>query len=368
MCVRRRRDGRWQIDFYYMQGGKRVRHREAAEGARNRSEALTLETRRKAELMNGVGVVKVAAPAFDAFADEFVNVYAVTNNKPSEVRSKRMILAMHLIPHFGATRLDRIGVQQIEEFKAGQVAKGLSPKTINNQLAVLGKLGAVAKEWGRVAAFPRIKLLDVPDPDFDFFDFDEAARLVNAALKDDPEWHPLILLGLRTGLRQGELLELRWDDIDLAKGLLRVRRSVWYGNVTTPKNGKTREVPLSDETRAMLRPLSSRFTGELVFPGKGGAHLTIGQCRKPLWRVCRRAGLRRVGWHVLRHTFASHLVMRGVPLKAVQELMGHATIEMTMRYAHLSPDVRRDAVALLDAPPARNSAGHDVVTMSAKMG
>src|SRR3954471_6115379 len=83
----------------------------------------------------------------------------------------------------------------------------------------------------------------------------------------------------------------------------------------------------------------------------------------PLWRATRRAGLRRIGWHVLRHTFASHLAMRGVPLKAIQELLGHASIVTTMRYAHLAPHVARDAVRLLDrarpaaAPrPAPNSA------------
>ena len=85
-----------------------------------------------------------------------------------------------------------------------------------------------------------------------------------------------------------------------------------------------------------------------MFCGDDGSLLTSESCKWPLWRACKRAGLRRIGWHVLRHTFASHLVMRGAPLKAVQELLGHSTMEMTMRYSHLSPDVRRDAVALLD--------------------
>ena len=77
-------------------------------------------------------------------------------------------------------------------------------------------------------------------------------------------------------------------------------------------------------------------------------------CSAAIVRMSRRAGLRRIGWHTLHHTFASHLVMRGVSLKAVQELLGHATIEMTMRYAHLSPDVRRNAVRLLDLDPPDN--------------
>jgi integrase len=88
--------------------------------------------------------------------------------------------------------------------------------------------------------------------------------------------------------------------------------------------------------------------GELVLCADDGRELTENEYKWPIWRACKRAGLRKIGWHVLRHIFASHLLMRGVPLKAVQELMGHATIEMTMRYAHLSPDVRRSAVQLLD--------------------
>ena len=85
-----------------------------------------------------------------------------------------------------------------------------------------------------------------------------------------------------------------------------------------------------------------------MFCDDAGRMLTKNECRRPLHGMCRRAGLRKVGWHVLRHTFASHLAMRGAPLRAIQELLGHASIEMTMRYAHLSPDATKAAVELLD--------------------
>jgi site-specific recombinase XerD len=100
--------------------------------------------------------------------------------------------------------------------------------------------------------------------------------------------------------------------------------------------------------------------GELVFCDEDGRMLKKGACKHPLWRTCKKAGLRRIGWHTLRHTFASHLVMKGVPLKAVQELLGHATIEMKMRYPHLSPYVAKEAVSLLDERGHGTTAAHGV--------
>lgn len=110
-------------------------------------------------------------------------------------------------------------------------------------------------------------------------------------------------------------------------------------------SGRTRSLPITETASAALESLPE---GEYVFTGTGDM-LTKEQCKWPLWRACDRAGVRRIGWHVLRHTFASHLAMRGAPIPAIQALMGHSSIKMTMRYAHLAPESTVDAAAMLDA-------------------
>jgi integrase len=284
-------------------------------------------------------------PTVQMFTKEFLETYAAVNNKPSEVETKRLIMDRHLLPAFGHRRLDEVGSGNLELYKVQKLAAGLSPKTINNHLIVLRRLLGVAQEWGVVEHIPRFKWLKVKEADFDFLTFQEADAVLAGG--DDGEWRTMILVAIKTGLRQGELLALRWSDLDLVAGRIVVRRAVARGIVGTPKSGKSREVPLSPEALSALKA-HRHLRGELVFCDGDGGMLTKGQCKHPLWRACKRAGLRRVGWHVLRHTFASHLVMRNAPLKAVQELLGHASITTTMRYAHLSPDARRDAVSLLD--------------------
>lgn len=271
---------------------------------------------------------------------------------------------MHLTPAFGRLRLDEVDARSIERYKAGKLSSGLTPKTVNNHLTVLRRLLVLASEWGLLVAVPRIKWLKAPDPEFDFLDFEEAERLMAHA---DEEWRPMIMVALKTGLRLGELLALRREDVDLKAGRLMVRRSVARGIIGTPKSGKSREVPLSGEA---IRALKSyrHLKGELIFCQADGSLFGKEMCKHPLWRACKRAGLRLIGWHVLRHTFASHLAMRGAPLKAVQELLGHSTIEMTMRYAHLAPAVNRQAVELLDQAVATGAQpekdGHQMGTSS----
>lgn len=261
---------------------------------------------------------KQPAPKFVDFAHEFLSTYVKTNNKPSEQSNKRNVFHRHLIPVFGNKRLDEIGVRDIERYKGAKLAQGLKPKTINNHLTAFRKMMTVAADWELIETVPRVKWFRTQKPDFDFLDFDEAERLIDAV---DDEWRAMILTALKTGLRQGELIALQWDDVDLVAGRLTVRRNIWRGHIGSPKSGKSRVVELSPMVVRALKA-HRHLRGDFVFCQEDGSFFPHGQVKHPLYRACRRAGLRRIGWHVMRHTFASHLVMRGVPLRAVQELMG----------------------------------------------
>jgi len=216
---------------------------------------------------------------------------------------------------------------------------------------VLSKLLRYAEECEVIDRVPRIKMPRVPQADYDFLSFKEAERLLKAA-EGRPAWRAMIFTALKTGLRFGELCELRWTDVDLVAGRMLVKRSFFRGYVTTPKNGKSREMPLSPATVRVLKDHRGlkHLKGGLVFCKPDGGRRIHRRADVMLKRICREAELREIGWHVLRHTFASHLVMRKRSLKETQELLGHSDIKQTMRYAHLSPDVKREAVAALDLP------------------
>lgn len=354
---RRRRDPEtgassevWMIDVDFQHpDGRRQRVRKVSP-VQSRRAAERYERDVRAALLDGTygreEVTPKRVPSLAEFEKDFIETYAETNNKPSVVAGKRSVFKKHLIPAFGKQRLDEIGPKEIESFKAAKLKAALSPKTVNNLLSTLHRVLATAEEWEIIDRVPRMKWLKTGEPDFDFLDFVDAERLLLGA-KSEKAWWTFILLALRTGLRLGELRALRWDDVDLVAGRLLVRHSAWKQIIGTPKSNRKRELPLSDEAVAALKA-HRHLRGQFVFCREDGRMLTKEECKHPLRRAYTRAGLRAIGWHVLRHTFASHLAMKSVPMKAIQELMGHATMEMTMRYSHLSPDVRRDAVRLLD--------------------
>ena len=289
-------------------------------------------------------------PTFAQFADRWLRDSVDGRNKPSECRNKRSALSNHLLPVFGHLSLSDITSETIERLKSSLLQQALTAKTINNYLAILRKCLATAVEWGALTAVPKIRPLKSMPPGFRFLEREEVEALLRNALDED--WHGMILAAVRTGLRFGELSALRWEDVDLARGLILVRRSRYLRHETAPKNHRTRVVPIAADLAEALRDLRPRSL-DYVFE-REGRPVPWHAASKALACIASRSGIKRLGWHVLRHTFASELAMRGVSIQVIRELLGHATIQMTLRYAHLTQDALRDAVArLVAAPPSR---------------
>lgn len=314
--------------------------------------------RRIAELLGERKPLPVAPSVSPTLAD-FEAIYlehSEAKNEYSSVKAKRQILRDHLRPAFGHLPLDRIDYAVIEDFKNRLTVSG---KTGNNILTVLRRLLMLAHKRGVLSAVPEIEWFNVAPSKFDFLNFDESRDLIEAAA---PEWRTMIMVGIRCGLRQGELLGLKWEHVDLKLGRIVVRESIVRGRTKGTKSRRIRVVDLGVDIAAELAR-HRHLRGPYVFCDADGKALTNGACKWPLWTACEGANLgRRIGWHVLRHTFCSQLAMRGASPQAIQKLAGHATLAMTERYMHLSPNVTAEAVRLLDGAHSVPSSGRKRVT------
>ena len=152
----------------------------------------------------------------------------------------------------------------------------------------------------------------------------------------------------KLGLRCGEMMALEWSDVD-ERGYLSVERSEWRGHVPVPKGGRGRRLRLTVRLNEALRQ-HRHLQSSRVLCEQNGASFTQKMVRNRVRWAERRAGLSHKGVHVLRHTFCSHLVMRGAVPKQVQELAGHENLSTTLRYMHLSPEAVESAIQLLDQP------------------
>jgi integrase len=344
-----KKTGKWFVYICH----NRTRYRKKSPD-NTRTGAVAYEALLRGKLTRGEPIeneTKEKRQAFQDFAWEWFNIYVKNNNKISEIRGKMFTLKTHLVPFFGKTQIDKLSGLQIERYKAKKINEGLTNKTINNHLAVLNKCLLTAQEWLELDKIPKIKKLKVPPQKYDYLTVEESRSLLRHT---SGMWRDIVLVALKTGLRLGELRGLKWKDISWEKRELTVRRSVYLDkHIVPPKSNKERIVPLSDDAYLILS--QNRREKGFIFSIKPGIHLKNTCCRKRLYKMCDAAGLRRIGWHVLRHTFASQLVMAGAHLKAVQELLGHTDIQTTMRYAHMSPSTLSETVKLLDTGSANNN-------------
>jgi integrase len=161
-----------------------------------------------------------------------------------------------------------------------------------------------------------------------------------------------VLLGGNAGLRAGEVVALELPDVSRANARITIERQAWRGVVDTPKGGRDRVVPMTDALKAALAAVR-HLRGARVLVQDDGSDLTAKVLRGWMKSAQRLAGLRPMGnFHILRHTFCSHLAMRGAPAKVIQELAGHTHLSTTMRYMHLAEGHKEQAIRLLDDRPA----------------
>lgn len=321
--------------------------------------AKAYEALLRQKLSRGESIIEVQKeakpiPTFKEFSDKWTTVYVHTNNKYSEILNKESVLRAHLNPYFGLKSLDKISNLDIENYKAKKLQSGQANKSVNNHLIVLNKCLNTAQEWGVIENTPKIKLLKVQPQKFDFLSTEECQLLLDNC---DDLLKEMVLFALKTGLRFGELIALEWSDIDFKSNLATIQKSIVRGHLGSPKSNKIRYVPLLNDIVETLK-LRSMDKG-FVFSKDNNQPLGPMLCLRWLHLACRRAGLRHLGFHVFRHTYASHLAQNGISIVIIKELLGHADIKTTMRYSHLTSFAIKEAVRTLE-----NKSGDIVETVS----
>jgi integrase len=323
MALYRRRDI-WYIDYYA--DGKRYRevvgrNRKSAERALAKREVQVAEDR-------FLDLALKRQVRFDQLILQYLEYAKV--NKLSWDRDQRSIKVLNR--WFADKLLNQITALAIEKFK-NQRRQEVGPATVNRELACLKGMFSKAIQWDMASANPvkMVKLFKENPGRTRYLQNDEIIRLLQEAAK---HLRPILIVALYTGMRKGEILKLTWNDIDIDNRLIHVRNS---------KNGESRKVPMAEEVFKILNQLQ-KMSDQLFTHSDGSPVVNIRTCFN---NAVKRAGIRGFTFHDLRHTFASHLVMNSVDLLTVKELLGHKTIGMTLRYAHLSPLHRQTAVDTL---------------------
>jgi integrase len=264
----------------------------------------------------------------------------------------RRILETRLVPAFGADLpVRRLTAAAIARYEQRRVAE-VSASTVHNELSVLRHVLRLARRWGYLEAVPDLALPKKPEGRLRYLEKDEMDRLLAACRESrNPYLLTIVVLAIHTGMRRGEILGLEWERVDLAAARMTLLQT---------KSGRPRGVPINQDVYDALIALepdsAHRRTGRL-FPPQRGAGRRGSQIRVAFERALERAKITDFRFHDLRHTAASHLIMRGASLADVKEILGHSTMAMTLRYAHLSPAHLRSAVERLEGlTPSRRPA------------
>ncbi len=292
---------------------------------------------------------------FTDVADRYIRHVEGLERKRSTVQDYRIIAHCHLGPYFGSKAIDRITADDIAGYMAVKARGGLATKTVSNHLNFAHGIFQYASKRGITHTNP-VAAVDRPrprasDPDIHFLDRAEVEALLRAVPDDllGPTDRVLYLAAVMTGLRQGELVALRWRDVDWTAGVVRVRWSLSRGELGTPKSKRSsRAVPMADRLAAELDRHYQRSAyqadDDLVFahPETGNPY-DASRMRIRFKAALQRASVRDVRFHDLRHSYGTAMAAAGAPLRTLQEWMGHRSYTTTEVYADYAPDPSQGA-------------------------
>lgn len=283
---------------------------------------------------------KKEIPTLNKFADLWVERYVVANRlKPSTTDDYREDLQAHLLPVLGELRLDQIDAEAVQRFKAARTDRMAS--TVNKILGRLKTMLRSAVEWGVIASVPPIKRLKEPKLEKPHYTQADDEKFLAAAKDADLKLYTVILLADDAGMRHGEIIALRKEDIRLDDGPLGsivISWSSYNGQINPTKGNRCRRVPLTPRLRQALLEFLPTVQGPLVVLSKKGQPIRSEQpLRMWLRELQDELGLKR-GVHILRHTFATQALQNGATLREVQSFMGHANIATTQVYLHTDSD------------------------------
>lgn len=328
----------WYVDYYL----KGRRKRKKIGPSKKLAEQVLKDIQVKVAKGEYLGVFEEEKILFSDFAQRYL-AFSRTNKAFSSYK-RDLVSSNSFLPVFGEKYLFEIIPHMIEEYKTKRLQEGVTPATINRELSCLRHLFNKAIEWDYLTRNPLqgVKLLKEPPGRIRYLRTEEIERLLNTidSFSNDIKSYlkPIVLIALNTGLRKGEILKLKWKDVDLIKKKITV-------NIT--KTNEIRDVPLNESLCQELSKMTQNQESEYLFCNKRAEPFE--NVRNSFDRALKIAGIDDFRFHDLRHTFASYLVMSGCDIRTVQQLMGHKDIKMTMRYSHLSRSHLQEAVERLDS-------------------
>lgn len=339
----RKRGCYWWYDFRC--NIHKARHRASLREARTKAQAEQAEANKRLECFGvAYGQPTQQTPHLSEFIDKTYMTWAKTNKK--SWRDDELI-CRYLKAHFKGKRLAGISPLDVERFKKVRHETPTrhdaqrSPATVNRELTILSRVLALAVDAGHISDNPmrRVRKFREDNARVRFLDTDEEARLMKQLEGKEP-LRSVIVFALNTGLRRGEIFNLRWSEVDWARSMVRVINT---------KTDKPRIVPLNEATHAVLLAQAAKSNSEIVFTSTrtGGR---IKNLRNGFGKACEDAEVFNFHFHDLRHTFASRLADASVDAFTIAELMGHSSLEMTKRYTHATDERKRKAVASLNKP------------------